>query len=262
MPINCSTYFFKENKTGYSQYPQDFTSDLFTSYREHFDTDSQIVVHRHHNLMYYTYMKKLSEDKSEASFGLSVVINGLETDNIRALFRLFERVFQQIVSDGELLTISSSGDIVSQNVTLGDYSRSFDQYATRIKKFIEDGQENFITIRPLNYASSGEDFRIVSISEDDITIRQYLSSYNKLFITKSNRTTTPQLNGLAVRIENLTEQLDFQKKRNTELERQLNGRNTVDLKWKSLAVSFLCILLVVIVLVAYCFTSGIISLNL
>lgn len=262
MPINCSTYFFKENKTGYSQYPQDFTSGLFTSYREHFDTDSQIVVHRHHNLMYYTYMKKLSEDKGEASFGLSIVINGLETDNIKALFRLFERVYQQIVSDGELLTINASGDIVSQNVTFSDYTRSFNRYALRIKELIENGQENFISIRPLNYASSDEDFIIVSISEDDITIKQNLLSFNKLFITKSNKTTTPQLNGLAVRIENLTEQLEYQKKRNIELEKQLSGRKSADIKWKSLAVSFICILLMLVVLVAYCFASGIISLNL
>lgn len=244
------------------QYPQDFASSLFLSYKEHFESDSHIVAHRHHNLMYYTYMKKLSEDKGNAYFGISILINGLETDSIKSLFRLFERVFQQIVSEGELLTINPSGDIVAKSISFGTYSKTFNRYSGLVKDYIEEGQENFFTIRPVNYASSDEDFSVVSISEGDIAIRQKLCSVNKLFITKSNKTISSGLNGLAVRIENLSEQLEYQIKRNAELEEKLNGSSSSDIKWKSLAVSMIVIILAFIIVVAYSISSGIISINL
>ena len=97
--INCSTYYFEDLKRGYYQYPLDSFNAQFKSYLDHFNSDSQIVVHRHPNLMFYTYMRKLSINNVKGSFGISIVINGLETSSIKSLFRLFERVFQNRCPD-------------------------------------------------------------------------------------------------------------------------------------------------------------------
>ena len=234
MPINCSTYFFEESKRGYSQYPLDYAEDIFKSYREHFDADAQVVAHRRPNLMSYTYMKKLVEDGGVAFFGISVVLNGLETRSVKSLFKLFEKVFQQIVSEDELLTINPEGSIVSKGIVFSSSAKTFNRLSSTIKKYIDEGESFFSPMRPVVYSASEDDYAIISINEKEDVIRQNLTIYNKLFITKNCKTTSPELNGLAVRIENLSGQIEYLKKRNAELEKMRSGRSAFG--WKSLAI--------------------------
>ena len=260
MPINCSTYFFEESKRGYSQYPHDYAEDTFKSYRDYFDADAQIVVHRRPNLMSYTYMKKLSDDGGEACFGISVVINGLETKSIRSLFKLFEKVFQQIVSEGEILTINSEGAIVPKGIVFSSYAKTFNRLSSTIKKYIDEGESFFSPMLPVVYSASEDDYTIISINEKEDVFRQNLTIYNKLFITKNCNTTSAELNGLAVKIENLSEQVEYLKKRNAELENKCKGQSIFG--WKALAISSLTILIVLALIFIYCVACGLISFNL
>ena len=260
MPINCSSYFFEESKRGYSQYPHDYAEDIFKSYRKHFDADAQIVAHRRPNLMSYTYMKKLSDDGGEAYFGISVVINGLETKSIKSLFKLFEKVFQQIVSEGEILTINSEGTIVPKGIVFSSYAKTFNRLSSTIKKHIDEGESFFSLMLPVVYSASEDDYAIISINEKEDVFRQNLMIYNKLFITKNFNTTSAELNGLAVKIENLSEQVEYLKKRNAELENKCKGRS--NLGWKALAISSLTILIVLALIFVYCVACELISFNL
>ena len=260
MPINCSTYFFEESKRGYSQYPHDYTEDIFKSYREHFDTNAQIVAHRRPNLMHYTYMKKLFDDGGEAYFGISVVINGLETKSFKSLFKLFETVFQQIVSESEILTINSEGAIVPKDIIFSSYAKTFNRLSSTIKKYIDEGESYFSPMLPVVYSAAEDDYAIISINEKEDAFRQNLTIYNKLFITKNCKTTSAELNGLAVIIENLSEQVEYLKKRNAELENKCKGRS--NLGWKALAISSLTILIVLALIFIYCVACGLISFNL
>lgn len=260
MPINCSTYFFEESKRGYSQYPHDYAEDIFKSYRELFDTDAQIVAHRRPNLMSYTYMKKLSDSGCEAFFGISVVINGLETKSIKSLFKLFEKIFQQIVSEGEILTINSEGAIVSKGIVFSSYATSFNRFSSLIKNYIDEGESFFSPMLPVVYSASEDDYAIISINEKEGVFRQNLSIYNKLFITKNYNTTSAELNGLAVKIENLSQQVEYLKQRNAELENKCKGQS--NLGWKALAISSLTIIIVLALIFIYCVACGLISFNL
>ena len=260
MPINCSTYFFEESKRGYSQYPHDYFEDIFKSYRDHFDADAQVVAHRRPNLMSYTYMKKLSDDSGKACFGISVIINGFETKSIKSLFRLFETVFQQIVLESEILTFNSEGLLVPKDIVFSTYANSFNRLSSIIKDYIDQGENYFSPMLPVVYSASEDDFAIIKINEDEDIFRQNLTIYNKLFITKNIQTTSAELKGFALRIKNLSEQIEYLRNQNTELEKKIGGRS--DFGWKSLAISSLTIFIVIVLIFFYCLASGILSFNL
>lgn len=258
--INCSTYFFEESNSGYSQYPLDYTEDIFKSYREQFDVDAQIVAHRWPNLMCYTYMKRLSDENDEAIFGISVIINGLESKSLKPLFKLFETVFQQIVLEGKILTINSKGLIVPKGIPFGSHVTSFTRFSSIIKDYIDKGESFFSPMLPVVYSASADDFAIVSINEEESVFRQNLTIYNKLFITKNSNTTSPETNGLAITIKKLNERIDYLESRNAELENMCSGRPY--LGWKTLALSSFTIIMLIAIIFFYCFSCGLLSFNL
>ena len=262
MPLNSSSYFFELSKRGHFQYPQDFSSEMFNTYYEHFNTDSLIVVHRHPNLLYYTYMKRLSVESESSCFGMSIVVNGLETDSIKSLFRLFERVFQQIVSDGQVLLISNEGEIVRTKAPFSSLASYFEELSATISRLVAEGSNLFAPMRPVNYSSSDDDFCCFPISENESSIRYRLSKYNKLFIEKQAIAISSGQNGLAVRIANLTAQLKYQKARNEELEGKVKGGVSSDRKWKSIAIASICVSVLLIGVLFYFVTCGLVSINL
>ena len=259
--INCSTYFFEGTKRGYYQYPLDSLSEQFKSYQDHFDSDSQIVVHRHPNLVYYTYMRKLSSDNGNGCFGISVVINGLETSSIKSLFRLFERVFQSIVSEGIILTIDASGDIVPKEAQFASFAKHFDKISDSISSLINTGRSSFVPMMPVNYSASWDDYDCMSLSEGDSKLKERLTHFNVLFITNNDETSSPELNGWRIRIKNLCEQLEYLKERNQELEKKHLGHDS-STSWKSFFFLLLTILVLLILGIVYCISCGLIAINL
>lgn len=259
--INCSTYFFENLKSGYHQYPDDFYSEQFKIYKEHFDTDAQLVIHRQSNLLYYTYMRKLSSGRAQECFGMSVIINGIETSNIKSLFKLFERIFQEIVSDGVILAINTEGDIIAKDVPFASYAKHFAHFSQKISEYINVGSHTFSQMLPVNYSSSTTDYGVVSLLEGDAKLKESLRQYNLIYITKDSENSSIVLNGLAVRIEHLTQQLEYFKERNNELQKKVAGNSIVN-RWKSVSIALLIFIIIIVIAALYCVGSGILTFNL
>ena len=260
--INCTTYYFENLKHGYFQYPFDSVSDQFKSYLEHFDCDSQIVFHRQpNNLVYYTYMHKLSSGEGKDSFGISVVINGLETKSINSLFTLFERVFQRIVSDGVILTINSAGDIVPKGNPFSSYATHFDSISAQISEIINEGRRFFDIMLPVNYSAIDTEYECVSVLEGDSKVKERLNIFNLLYITKNNQSNSSELNGLALRIENLNQQLDYLREQNKELEKNISGQ-TMSWGWKYFSIILIILLGLLIFGLLYGINCGIVTFSL
>jgi len=85
--MNATVYLFGNFNSGYTQYPDDYTSDIFGKFHSNAKSTTQIAIHRNGNLMYYGYIRKLEQDRY---LGLCVVLNGLMLTRIDGLFSLFE----------------------------------------------------------------------------------------------------------------------------------------------------------------------------
>ena len=60
--MNTSIYILGNFGNGHEQYPIDYTQDIFKKIcRE--STKTQLITHRDNNLMYYTYIKSLKNQK-------------------------------------------------------------------------------------------------------------------------------------------------------------------------------------------------------
>lgn len=257
--INCASYYIMQSQYGYSQYPFDSLSDIYHSYEGLMMSDSQIVVHRQQSIVYYTYLRRLSGDTG-SFFGVSILINGLETHSFRSLFRLFDKVFQRMVSDDIVLSISSQGDFVCKVQDLPSCANYLDEVSGSITRFVNEGEGNFTHMFPLSVSSGIDNFCQISIGVGENELLQKLYNYNKLVIIDEPSSSGAGLRGLALKLRHLSQQLEYQQERNSVLEQQVSGGGK-DMIWKKVALSFICITLVVLLTLLYSVVSGLITIN-
>lgn len=111
--MNGTPYIFGNLKDGFCQYPDDYTSDIFTEMFSQAASEQQLVIHRCDNLIYYTFISRLTPSgDSDTFFGLCMMLNGEMVSNVKELYPLFEDIFNQIVYDDRILHRSKNGYIV------------------------------------------------------------------------------------------------------------------------------------------------------
>lgn len=114
--MNSSTYIFGELSEGYTQYPEDSSSNLFKDIQNQCTAPSQLIIHRDENMMYYIYVRKLDKNKY---IGFAIAINGYYFAQIQPLFSLFEKEIEDLVETGVLINLSSyNGEITSDLASL------------------------------------------------------------------------------------------------------------------------------------------------
>lgn len=109
--MNVSTYVFGCFYKGYTQYPNDCTSQIFKTFGSPVDDSTLMAIHRSGNLMYYAYMRKL--DKAGQYIGLCAVMNGLMIVKIDELFAMFEIVVANMIRRGSFIQFDTQGNIVA-----------------------------------------------------------------------------------------------------------------------------------------------------
>ena len=106
--MNASVYIFGKFNGAYSQYPNDYTSEIFHKFYEKSKATTQIVIHRDDNLMYYGYIRKLNR---ECYIGFCIVLNCLMFTCIDKIFLLFENAISMLVIEGKFIHFNAQGEI-------------------------------------------------------------------------------------------------------------------------------------------------------
>lgn len=109
MTINSSVYFFGELYSGYMQYPEDSSSYILGKIISNCKAQTQLVIRRDENLIYYCYIRKLLNNKY---VGVSIVINGFYSKNVTKLFPLFENTIEKLATQGSIIRFSNEGNII------------------------------------------------------------------------------------------------------------------------------------------------------
>ncbi len=97
MPL-CTPYIFGDIGHGYIQYPQDYTREIFQSFST--TANSQLVILRRNELMYYCYIRKL--DVENRKIGFCILLNGVSIKKVKELFAIFENVTEGIIKKNKL----------------------------------------------------------------------------------------------------------------------------------------------------------------
>lgn len=159
-----------------SQYPTDFMREIFLTYVHEVKEQSQIFVHRNTNMMYYTYICRLSRNHNDF-FGISLTFNSVCIRDVNRLFDIFEKTLGNIVSKAVLLDMNADEDIYFKN----DFVNSQTE-VKRIKDFMDalfdKHKACFEPLEALNYGISNKEVAIVSLEKDtpkqiDFMLRNY-----------------------------------------------------------------------------------------
>lgn len=217
--INFSIYFFGNSPAGYFQFPLDSLHCRLQSLSSHFDAESQIATYREQNLMYYAYMRRVTA--RDSYFGICLLINGMATYNFSSLFRMFESIIQDLAIEGKTLAITKDGTLEIVKPTSMSLRNEQNRISEILKHMISEGEKYFEEMPPINYASSTDDWHAVSVNDSEDKIRSTIEDNNTVYVIKNRGLCSPAFNGLALRIEQLNEELELQKTLTANLEKKL-----------------------------------------
>lgn len=89
--MNATVYVFSKLNGKYSQYPDDYTRELFDKFQSLSGAGAKMVIHREGDLMYYGYIRQLT--RKEDYMGFCILLNGVMLTGIEPLAVLFEKVY-------------------------------------------------------------------------------------------------------------------------------------------------------------------------
>lgn len=218
--MNVSVYIYGQLSSGYTQYPADYTQNIFSNFQKHSQSTTQITIHRNGDLMYYGYLRKLEENRY---IGLCAVINGKAITEISKLFGIFESTIESMVRNGYLIRFNDRGDIVSKVGKINE----FDEDVYLIKEKLQnafDMMENSSVILPaVSYGTSKDSVKSYSIhdSNDEIIRSSYTNGYTIIY--KSKGYNTALIDSFSSILSNKNQEIQNLVKNNNELKSKVTS---------------------------------------
>lgn len=215
--MNNTVYVFGNLGGNYTQYPNDYTKEIFRVFQNNVTAESQLIIHRDNNLMYYGYVRKL--DVSPQYIGLCILLNGIMFLEPKNLFPIFENAVADMVVKGRILQFDENGKIFSQLVYLNGRQNEIKRIATIIGNEISALKVD--KLPPLNYGIDHTSQKRLSFNDKNDEITEASYQYGYTIIPKPTNSNTDDLNGVQDVIKRLNKkQLEY--KQQYQEERQKN----------------------------------------
>lgn len=211
--MNCSVYIFGELSSGYTQYPEDSSSHILNRLITNCKATTQLVIRRDDNLMYYSYVRKLENNKY---VGIAIAVNGYYIQHIQSLFTLFENTIEKLVSQGSIICFSKDGNIIPTQKQLKEQEEDIDTITQNLAKdFNNAGQA--CKLPPVDYTVAKESVKEFNISDSKRDIVRSSYTYGYTYIYKDNDYNTVKVDSYRSVLSRVNlENVDL-KKRNSEL---------------------------------------------
>ena len=218
--MNSSVYLFGEMAEGYTQYPEDSSSEIFHRLYANTKATTQIAIHRDGNLMYYGYIRKLENNKY---LGLCVVLNGIMLTRIDSLVSLFENIIASLVSKGTLIHYNEAGDIVTSVNKLYKNEADIDLLVEHLRAGFLNFEKNSRKLPSINFAVAKNSIKNFSIEDNFNEIVEASHTYGYTFIYKDKDYNTVQMNSYKAVLSRVNQENIELKKQNQELN-ELNDK--------------------------------------
>ena len=185
----------------------DFSSEIFASYAQELPAESCISVRRENDLVYYTYLRRLSSDsRGKTVFGISIVFNSVITYNIQALFKIFERSFEQMVISGKMLQFTDKGEVAIETSGWDSAESASGEISSMIGLYLDDGVNHFEEIPPINYGASVDEAAYISLVEGEDKFRTLIANYQTIHVTKKHDVSSKKFNSYVSKLAKLEEE--------------------------------------------------------
>lgn len=239
--MKATIYIFGNFANGYSQYPDNYTRDMFTLVSKSRKSASELVYRREGALTYYIYTREIS--RSAGTFiGLCYVFNGILITDFFYLFEVFEDAITNIVVKGELLEFTNDGNLTTKVSQLYTNTEELQRVSDYLNIKLSSLGKYAEKLPPANFSISNAEWKVFTF--DEITeAKNVIKDYSNIRVLKGENYDTDSLKGYAhklrlqnAEIKSLTKTISKQKEEISTLERQKK-----QIKW----VVFLLVLIIV-----------------
>lgn len=203
--MNVSIYTFGVFTTGFSQYPNDYTTDIFNQFYLKSKAQTQLCIHRQGDIMYYAYIRKLDDKRY---LGLCAVVNALMIADIPPLFSLFEQLTAGMISRGELIMFDTQGNITT-NVTQLYLER---ETIERLQLVMRSQLDKLPTrpLPPVSFSVARDSVKDFVLDDDVSAIIEASAKYGFTYVYKDKGFNTAQTNsykGVITKLNNEKKEL-------------------------------------------------------
>ena len=166
--MNYSIYLYGNFGIGYTQYPsEESAATLFKEFYANAKSKHQIAIHRDGDLMFYSYIYKLSEYQF---IGICLVINHAMLTNVMELFEIFEDAIAEAASENKLFMFDSLGDITHAVDHYAGNEQQISYFCNLLSGIIRDELDNgsmkMVDLPGIDYSVSGDSCK--SFSYEDL----------------------------------------------------------------------------------------------
>ena len=214
--MNCSTYIFGELSNGYSQYPEDSSSNLFKDIQDQCVAHSQLIIHRDENMMYYIYIRKFDKNKY---IGFAIAINGYYFTQFQPLFSLFEKEVEELVESGVIINLSNNGEITSNLPSLKNEEEEVMSVINSLQIKVNN-LKNLKRLPPVDFSVAISSRKLFKDSDADSEIANASCRFGLTIVLKESDYDTVRTTSFKNILKNLNAEKNALIKENEELKEQ------------------------------------------
>lgn len=206
--MNSTIYLFGRFKSGYSQYPDDYTRNIFKRFESHAAAAAQMMIHRAGDLIYYAFLRRLTAAADGDCIGVCVVLNGVMFADPHFVFDELEQAVGSIVLHGDILTFDDRGEVVSGIDRLADKKAEVERVVRSLIHAMSDSGQPTIPLPPQNYGVSVEESKQLVYADSAQDMTEAIGDCYNVYISKSEYVMSSAEIVYAERFKRLHEQID------------------------------------------------------
>lgn len=203
--MKAEVYVFGKFEDGYSQYPDNYTRELFTQVIQKRKSATEIVFHRDGNLAYYTYIRQLSI--SNTCIGVCVVYNDILIKDFNHLFDIFEDVITYIAINGEIIEFTNDGQLTTQVKQLYLNSNELNKIADYVNSKLTDIGSFSSRLPAVNFSIAINEWRTYDYQQVN-EIQQTISTFPYVQIIKDKNYDSGTLKGYSHKLKALNDTIN------------------------------------------------------
>ena len=241
-----TSYIFGKFIGGYTQYPVDSQSNVFQQVIANAKAETQVVIHRDGNLMYYCYLRKFEVDKC---IGFCVLLNGTYVENVFQAFHVFEELITKITYRGNLLYFDEKGNLTSNLHQLYKQTEEIKLVDVELQTAFSELLKKQPLLPPTDFSVTSNTSTINSIDDDLKEVVHSSLTFGYTYVLKENDFNTQKMNAYRSTLKRLSRNNEDLKKKCQDISRELMAERT---KRRSLVwVGLLVIVVVIMGIILY-----------
>lgn len=235
--MNYSVYIFGELSSGYTQYPEDSSSEMLNALYSHCKAPTQIAIHRDGSMMYYCYIRKLNGSKY---IGLSIIVNGYYVSALGGLFSLFENAIEKMARQGVFIHFADDGTLTTDLSALKFETEEAETLIDSIKRNFEESAGVPQVLPRTDYAIAKDSIKEFCVTDAKTDIIKASYTYGFTYIYKQKDFDTVRMNSYRSILKKVNDENNELKEKNAALQEE--NKDILSQKKQYRNIVILCLL--------------------